>query len=183
MTSDILLLAKALHIIFVVAWFAGLFYIPRLLIYQVEAQSKEESARIVLTEQFKLMEKRLWNIITWPAMIIAISSALVMLWLLPGYLQMPWMHVKLGFVGLLIAYHFSLYWLYLKQKNGLYPMTGTQLRFYNELATLLLFAIIFTVVFKNTMSWAYGAGGLLVLGVVLTFAIMAYKKFRNRNSQ
>lgn len=182
MNGELLLTAKALHIIFVVAWFAGLFYIPRLFIYHVEAQAKPELERMVLSNQLKLMTSRLWFIITWPAMVITVLTAAALLWIVPGYLSMPWMHVKLGFVGLLILYHFSLHWLYRKQQRDEFPMSSTQLRFYNELATLLLFAIIFTVVFKTTISWFYGAGGLLLLGVVLSIAIMLYKKSRNRKS-
>ena len=70
MTQDSLEVIKALHIIFVVTWFAGLFYIVRLFIYQREAQDKPERERAVLTEQFKLMSKRLWLGITWPSAII-----------------------------------------------------------------------------------------------------------------
>lgn len=182
MNGDFLLTAKSLHIIFVIAWFAGLFYIPRLFIYHVEAQDKPEAEKAALSKQLKIMASRLWFIITWPAMIITVLTAVALLWIVPEYLSMPWMHVKLGFVGLLILYHFSLQWLYRKQQRDEFPMTSTQLRFYNELATLLLFAIIFTVVFKTTFSWFYGAGGLLFLGVVLSLGIMLYKKSRNKKS-
>lgn len=181
MNGEILLTAKALHIIFVIAWFAGLFYIPRLFIYHVEAQVKPTVEKDALSKQFKIMESRLWFIITWPAMIITVLTAMVMLVVNPAYLSMPWMHVKLAFVGLLLIYHLSLHWLFRKQQRNKFPMTSTQLRFYNELATILLFAIIFTVVFRNTISWLYGAGGLLLLGVVLSVGIMLYKKSRNSN--
>jgi len=182
MNGELLYTAKALHIIFVVAWFAGLFYVPRLFIYHVEAQIKPDEEKRVLSNQFKIMTSRLWFIITWPAMIITVLTAVTLLILYPAYLSMPWMHVKLGLVGLLILYHFSLHWLYRKQKRDKFPMSSTQLRIYNELATILLFAIIFTVVFKTTISWLYGAGGLILLGVVLTLGIMLYKKSRNKKS-
>lgn len=182
MNGEFLLTTKALHIIFVIAWFAGLFYIPRLFIYHVEAQEKPEAERFALSQQFKIMTSRLWFIITWPAMILTVITAAALLWIVPAYLSMPWMHVKLSFVGLLILYHFSLHWLYRKQQRNKFPMTSTQLRFYNELATVLLFAIIFTVVFKTTFSWFYGAGGLLLLGVVLSLGIMLYKKSRKNKS-
>lgn len=182
MNGELLLTAKSLHIIFVIAWFAGLFYIPRLFIYHVEAQSKPDAEKKALSEQLKIMASRLWFIITWPAMIITVLTAGILLWIVPAYLSMPWMHVKLGFVGLLLIYHFSLHWLYRKQQRDEFPMTSTQLRFYNELATILLFAIIFTVVFKTTISWFYGAGGLVLLGVVLSLGIMLYRKSRNKKS-
>ena len=172
--------AKSLHIIFMVSWFAGLFYIPRLFIYQAEAMDLPENERSAVIYQLKIMARRLWFIITWPAMIITVLTGTTLLVLVPGFLQAPWMHVKLGFVFLLLLYHFSLHIIFKRQQNDKYPMTSGQLRFYNELVTVLLFAIVFTVVFKSTMSWAYGVGGILVLSVVLTIAIMLYRRARKR---
>jgi len=170
--------AKALHLIFMVAWFAGLFYMPRLFIYQTEALQKSETERKALVDQLKLMSNRLWYIITWPAFILTTSFAIWLLVINPDYLQQSWMHVKLGFVALLIAYHLSLHWLYTRLQKDQYPMTSTQLRFYNEAATILLFAIVFTATFKNTMSGLYGILGIVGLGVLLSFGIMLYKKLR-----
>lgn len=181
MDASWFLAAKALHIIFVVSWFAGLFYIPRLFIYQVEARELPEAEQPAVIRQLKLMARRLWFIITWPAMIITFLTAIALLLISPGFLAMPWMHVKLGFVFLLLLYHISLHILFRKMQRDRYPMTSGQLRFYNELATVLLFAIVFTVVFKNTMSWAYGVGGILLLGIVLSVAILLYKKSRKKN--
>lgn len=175
--------AKALHIIFMVSWFAGLFYIPRLFIYQREAMDLPENERGAVIAQLKIMARRLWFIITWPAMVITFLTATVMLIITPGFLSLPWMHVKLGFVFLLLLYHISLHVIFRKQQRDIYPMTSGQLRFYNELATVLLFAIVFTVVFRNTMSWIYGVGGILVLGVVLTIAIMLYRRARKRKGE
>ncbi|HKK38325.1 MAG TPA: CopD family protein [Cryomorphaceae bacterium] len=170
--------AKALHLIFMVAWFAGLFYMPRLFIYQTEASQKPEGEREALVDQLKVMSNRLWYIITWPAFILTTGFAIWLLVINPGYLQQPWMHVKLGFVALLIAYHLSLQWMYKKLQRDQYPMTGMQLRFYNEAATILLFAIVFTATFKNTMSGLYGILGIVGLGLLLSFGIMLYKKLR-----
>jgi|SRR5690554_842491 len=175
--------AKSLHIIFMVSWFAGLFYIPRLFIYQAEAVELPENQRTAVIGQLKIMARRLWFIITWPAMIITVLTGTALLILVPGFLSAPWMHVKLGFVFLLLLYHFSLHIIFRKQQQDKYPMTSGQLRFYNELATVLLFAIVFTVVFKNTMSWIYGVGGILLLGVVLTIAIMLYRRARKRKGE
>lgn len=180
MDGNILLTAKALHIIFVVAWFAGLFYIPRLYIYIIEANELPEAERAVVHRQLKIMAKRLWFIIAWPAFVIAIISASIMLIVFPGYLQMPWMHVKLSLVGVLIFYHFSLHRMYLRIQNDKLKMSSTQLRFYNELATILLFAIVFTVVFKNTMSGLYGTLALLGLGTLLSVAVVMYKRYRKK---
>lgn len=180
MVGSYFLAAKALHIIFIVAWFAGLFYIPRLFIYQTEAKHLPNNEGAAVIKQLKIMANRLWFIITWPAMIITFITAIVMLIISPGYLSLPWMHVKLGFVLLLLIYHISLHVFYKKLQRDVYPMTSGQLRFYNELATILLFAIVFTVVFKNTMSWAFGVGGILALGIVLSIAIMLYRRARKK---
>jgi putative membrane protein len=98
---------KALHIIFVVSWFAGLFYIVRLFIYHTEAQQKPAIEKEILSKQFIEMEKKLWWIITTPAMILTFVFGTWMIALNHEYyLNAPWMHVKLGFVGLLLIYHF-----------------------------------------------------------------------------
>ena len=167
--------AKALHLIFMVAWFAGLFYMPRLFIYQTEAAHGKKQA---VVGQLKLMAQRLWRIITWPAFILTLGFGIWMLALNPAYLSMPWMHLKLSFVAILIGYHLSLQWLYKNLQKEKYPWSSTQLRFYNEVATILLFAIIFTAVFRDTTKWVYGVAGLIGLGVLLSFGIMLYKKVR-----
>ena len=96
---------KALHLIFVITWFAGLFYIPRLFIYQIEAFYKPSPEKEILGKQLKLMAKRLWFIITWPSAILATLFAIWLLFLIPIWLEQGWMHVKLGFVVLLFWYH------------------------------------------------------------------------------
>lgn len=174
-------LAKALHIIFMVAWFAGLFYIPRLFIYQLEAKEQNEKESISIIDQLKVMARRLWFIISWPAMIITFIAGITMLAINPFYLLLSWMQVKLGFVFLLLLYHISLHIIFKRQQKDVYPMSSNQLRFYNEVATIFLFAIVFTVVFKNTMSWAYGVGGILLLGILLSLGIVFYRKVRNQN--
>ena len=95
---------KSLHIIFVTTWFAGLFYIIRLFIYFKEAEEKEEPAKSILQEQYTLMTKRLWYIITWPSAILTTIFAVWLLILMPNLLNENWMIVKLGFVVLLIIY-------------------------------------------------------------------------------
>ena len=95
---------KALHLIFIVTWFAGLFYIVRLFIYHAEAESKEEHERSVLQGQYKIMEKRLWYGITWPSMVLALVFGL---WLaeVNNLWFSPWFQAKLVLVLLLLLYH------------------------------------------------------------------------------
>ena len=95
---------KSLHLIFVITWFAGLFYIVRLFVYQIEANEKPSPEKEILQKQYKIMTYRLWYIITWPSAFLAVFFALWLMIIMPAWLQMPWMQVKLGFVVLLIAY-------------------------------------------------------------------------------
>ena len=169
---------KALHIIFVVTWFAGLFYIVRLFIYHVEAEDKEEPAKSILQTQYKLMSKRLWYIITWPSAVLAGVFAVWMLVLEPSYLTMIWMHVKLSFVFVLYFYHIGCQKIFNQLQKDVIKYSSFKLRILNEIATLLLFAIVFIVVLKSAISWVWGVVGILLFGIVLMLAIKLYKKIR-----
>ena len=173
---------KALHIIFVVTWFAGLFYIVRLFIYHVEAEDKEEPAKSILQSQYKLMSKRLWYIITWPSAVLASLFAFWMLYKQPAYLTMGWMHVKLSFVFALYFYHAGCQKIYIQLQKDIIKYSSFKLRIWNEVATILLFAIVFLVVLQNTISWIWGVVGILLFGVLLMSAIKIYKGIRKKKS-
>src|ERR1700761_4176368 len=96
----------AVHIIFIVCWFAGLFYMVRLFIYHTEAQEKPEPDRTILSKQFEIMEKKLWWIITVPSMLFVLAAGITMLILDPAWLRESWLHIKLAFVVGLVVYHF-----------------------------------------------------------------------------
>jgi putative membrane protein len=168
----------AVHIIFVVCWFAGLFYMVRLFIYHTEAQEKPEPDRTILSKQFELMERKLWYIITVPSMFIVLACGITMLCIAPAWLQQPWMHIKLTFVGLLIVYHFICQDKMKQMARGEFKWKSTQLRLWNELATLFLFAIVFLAVLKDSLNWIYGVLGIVGLSVVLMIAVKLYKKAR-----
>ena len=174
---------KSLHLIFVVTWFAGLFYMPRLFIYHIEALEKPETEARVLGNQFRVMERRLWQIITWPSAVLCIASALVLLWIMPGWLSQPWMHVKLGFVVLLIAYHLVMHRMYLRFQRGQISYTSRFMRIWNEGATLILFAVVFLAVLKNSIDWMFGLAGLLALAVLLMLGIRLYRRLRERSGK
>jgi len=172
---------KALHLIFVVTWFAGLFYIPRLFVYHIEAQDKPEPDRQILSRQLKLMSKRLWYIITWPSAILCTIFAIWLLILMPAWLDQPWMHVKLGFVVLLIAYHLKTHQMYLQLQRDEVKYTSNFMRIWNEGATLVLFAVTFLVILKSAFNWIYGVVGIFVLVILLMLGIRLYKRIRARN--
>ncbi len=172
---------KALHLIFVVTWFAGLFYIPRLFIYHIEAAEKASPEKEILTAQFKLMTKRLWNIITWPSAVLCTLFALGLLHLNPGLLGMPWMQVKLVFVALLWVYHIKCHFIVKELQRDEIKYTSRFMRIFNEVTTLILFAVIFLVILKSAVNWIYGVVGILVLGILLMLGIKLYKRIRDKN--
>jgi putative membrane protein len=173
---------KALHIIFIVTWFAGLFYIIRLFIYYAEAEAKPEPDKQILQKQYKLMSKRLWYIITWPSAVLASIFGFWILYQNPVYLEMPWMQIKLGFVFLLYAYHWSCQIMYNQIEKGYLKYSSFALRIWNEVATIILFACVFLVVLKNTLGWIFGVAGIVSISVILMLGIKLYKNIRSKKS-
>jgi putative membrane protein len=170
---------KAVHIIFVVTWFAGLFYMPRLLINIIESYSKPEPEKTILLKQFKLMASRLWFGITWPSAIITLGMGASLLINEPSWLQYSFMHIKLTLVFLLYLYHFSLHIVYKQLKMDVVKYTSTQMRIWNEVATLFLISIVFIIVLKSALSMVWGVAGLLAVTFLILMGIRLYKKFRN----
>jgi putative membrane protein len=174
---------KALHIIFIVTWFAGLFYMPRLFIYNTEAADKPIEARDALRAQFAIMMKRLWYGITWPSAVLTlILGPLVMF--MGGWHkslfqpELRWLLVKLIFVVFLYVYHFSLNSILKNQLKGIFTYTSQQLRIWNEVATIFLVAIVMLVVVKQNISLLWGLGGLIAFVILLMSAIKIYKSLR-----
>jgi protoporphyrinogen IX oxidase len=179
---------KAIHIIFIVTWFAGMFYIVRLFIYNTEAQEKPEPARSILQAQLSIMIKRLWFGITWPS---AIITLILGPWLMfhpdvQWYKSLTneggrWLLVKLFFVGLLYIYHFTLHTLYKQEARGLFKYSSQQLRVWNEVATILLVAIVMLATVKESISWVWGLVGLIAFIIVIMSAIKIYRTLRKGN--
>jgi len=170
---------KALHIIFIVTWFAGLFYIVRLFIYNREAADKAEPERSILQNQFGIMIKRLWLGITWPSAILTLIFG-SLTWYKLGATP-DWLVVKLGFVLGLFLYHGTLHVLYLQQSRGIFKYSSQQLRIWNEVATIFLIAIVMLVVVKQQISLLWGLIGLVGLMFLLMSAIKIYKGLRKKN--
>ena len=169
---------KALHVIFMVTWFAGIFYIVRLYVYHREAMDKTETERSILIPQFQLMQKRLWFAIGWPSAILCSVFAFTLLGLNSALLYQPYMQVKLGFVGLLICYHVFLHMLFNRfQSNGKLP-SSIQLRFINEIPTVILIAVIFLIIQRSALGWVQGLIGILGVAILLSVAIKWYQRAR-----
>lgn len=160
------IIVKSLHIIGVVSWFAGLFYIVRLFIYQAEADSAAEPRRSILRAQFSLMARRLWRAITVPAMVV---TAITGGWLI-SYFPLsvsPWLYLKFGLLVLLFGYHFYCGYVRARMEAGERPHTSHQLRIINEIPTFLLVAIVFTVVSKSVATGLWSLVGCALFFVVL----------------
>lgn len=174
---------KAFHLIGVVVWFAGLFYLVRLFVYHAEAQQKPEPARGILTKQYELMEKRLYGIITTPGMIVTVAMAIGLISTEPEILKSTWLHIKLAFVLLLIGYHHFCKRIMKQLATGECQWTGQQFRALNEAPTILLVLIVLLAVFKNSLpldltTW-------LVAGLVITMvaSIQLYAKKRRKDKE
>jgi len=174
---------KSLHLIFVITWFAGLFYIVRLFVYQIEANDKPSPEKEILQKQYKIMTYRLWYIITWPSAVLASIFAFWMLFftdLGKSWLLMPWMHVKLGFVFVLYFYHYKCHKIYQELQNDQVKYTTNYMRLWNEGATIILFAVVFLVILKNAINWIYGVVGIMLFSILIMLGFQFYKRIRER---
>ena len=178
---------KALHIIFVVTWFAGLFYIPRLFIYNTEAQQKDEAVRNALQDQFGIMIKRLWYGITWPSAILTLVLGITVLFKGGWNLTLmntagQWLLIKLVFVVFLYIYHYTLHRMVLQELRGEFRYSSMQLRIWNEVATVILIAVVMLATVKQSISLIWGLVGLIAFMALLMSAIRIYKILREKKS-
>ena len=174
---------KAFHIVGFVVWFAGLFYLVRLFIYHVEAFEQPEPAQTILKNQYQIMEKRLYNIITTPGMIVTVAMAIGLVSTETEVLRESWLHIKLSLVAVLIGYHHYCGRLIKQLAEDRCTWNSQQLRALNEAPTLLLVVIVWLAVFKNSLptditTW-------LVVGLIVTMAatIQLYAKKRKRDQE
>ena len=175
---------KALHLIFVITWFAGLFYIVRLFVYHAEAKQKPQPEQDILIQQYQLMQYRLWYIITWPSAVLASFFAFWMLFFTESgkfWLTQPWMHVKLAFVLLLYLYHGKCHQIFIQLQKNEVKHTSNFFRIWNEGATIILFAIVFLVILKSAINWIYGVVGIFIFSILIMLGFKFYKRIREKN--
>jgi protoporphyrinogen IX oxidase len=170
------LYVKALHLISLVAWFAGMFYLVRLFVYHADAFEKPDPERRILHQTFTLLERRLSLAIITPAMTATVIFGVWLMVLLHTYTQ-PWFHLKSAFLVLLFAYHGYTSRIRRRLAAGISPLTSVQYRVLNEVATLLLFAIIFTAVIKSLPLIGKALGWTALVSVVIGFGMYyGYRK-------
>jgi len=174
---------KAFHIIGFVVWFAGLFYLVRLFIYHAEANQEPEPAKTILKNQYQLMEKRLYHIITIPGMIVTVAMAIGILSTNPDLLKETWLHFKLGFVGILLIYHHYCGRLMKQLAADECKWSGQQLRALNEAPTLLLVVIVMLAIFENNLPTDITAWLIFGLVIFMAASIQMYAKIRRRNKE
>ena len=176
------LIAKCIHIIFVVSYFAGLFYMVRLFIYHTEALEKEEPERSILHKQFSFMEERLWNIITVPALILMVLSGIYMFYAMQWvYFSQGWMHVKLLFIVFVFVYHYYSWHIMKRLQAGQTTLTSVQLRMLNEVATIILFVVVFAVVLRGyfVAYWYASLLAFVAMGVLIMLVVKLVNKGKN----
>lgn len=171
---------KSLHLIFVITWFAGLFYIVRLFVYQIEATKKPSPDKEIIGEQLKLMANRLWYIITWPSAILTLIFAGLLLYIRPHYLDESWMHIKLAFILALYLYHFKCHQIYKQLQNGVVKYSSNFMRLFNEGATIILFSVVFLVIVRHQLNWIFGVLGIFSLAIILMIMFKIYKRYRKK---
>lgn len=155
---------KTLHIISMVVWMGVLLYMPRLFIYQTEANSKTEPDRSVLISQYKLMAKRLWVRVGWPSMALTIVFGLL---IIQGYYLTIWFWVKMVLVAGLIGYHHIIHFANKKLQKDQYKRTINQLASLNQGGIIFLASIVALAVFKDSINYVLMVGGILILAVLV----------------
>src|ERR1051325_353320 len=171
----------ALHIIFIVTWFAGLFYIVRLFIYHREAQDKPEPERSILIKQFQIMERRLWYGITWPSAVLTFIFGPWLLFLdFWHYISQAYFILKLCFVAGLALYRLQCHIMFLEFQRNEKKYSSLKLRIWNEVATIFLFAIVFVIVLKQNNDYVWVTLGIIILATALYIGVMLYKKNREK---
>lgn len=171
---------KSLHLIFIVTWFAGLFYGVRLFVYQIEASQKPSPEKEILGKQLNIMTARLWNIIAWPSMILALIFGFWLIGMRMFFLTDAWMQVKLGFVLVLVIYHFKCHQIFKQLQKGVVTHSSNYMRLFNEVPTIILFAVVFLVILKSAVNWIYGTVGIIVFAMLLMMGYKIYKRIREK---
>jgi protoporphyrinogen IX oxidase len=169
---------KSFHIVAFVAWFAGLFYLPRLFVYHVEANEQPEAVRAILKAQYGLMERRLYSIIMTPAMFVTIAMAIGMVSLAPDLLHQPWLQVKLALVAVLVAYHVYCKRIMGRLAAGETPFTAQQFRWLNEFPTFLLVVVVMLAIFKNDLPRDATGYVVVLMAVAFAASIQLYARKR-----
>jgi protoporphyrinogen IX oxidase len=164
----ILSILKVLHVISVIVWVGVLLYMPRLLIYQTEANNKTEPDRSILINQYKIMAKNLWIKVGWPAAILTIIFGLG---IMSPYFSTVWFWVKMGFVVALLGYHHVIHFANKNLQKDKYTKTVAQLKTMNQVGFLFILSIVTLAVMKSTIDNFLIIAGVAVLVVFVVIVV------------
>ncbi|MEM7572035.1 MAG: CopD family protein [Bacteroidota bacterium] len=184
---EAILFGKALHVIGFISWFAGLFFWGRILVFHAEADQQPQPDRDILIREYIGMQQRVYKIIVNPGMMVTWVGGLLMLGLnwktyfasgTPG-----WMHLKLLLVLLLLVYQlYTKYKIMLPMEQGARPLSGWQLRLWNEVPTFFLVSVPFIAVYGKggNLSYLYLAIGVSLFAIMVYRGAVAYRKRQGR---
>lgn len=174
---------KSFHIIGFVAWFAGLFYLPRLFVYHIEAEERPESIRAALKEEYNRMEMRLYKLIMRPAMIFTILMAAGIIYTEPAVLKETWLHVKILLVVLLIGFHFYCGRVIRQLEAETCSISSMQMRRINEIPTIILGLVVLLAIFKNSFPTDIVSWGTVAAIIAFAVIIQLYARKRRLQAQ
>ncbi len=163
--------AKSLHLIGMVSWMAGMFYLVRIMVYHAMALEKAEPERGTLARQYSVMEWKSYKIILQPAIVITWTFGVLMLFIQPVWLREGWMHLKLAFLILLSGYTHSLKKHIRELEAGTSKYNHIHYRALNEVPTIFLAAIVFLAVFKDRINYFALFGGLAAFTGLIAWGI------------
>ncbi len=172
---------KAFHIVGMVAWFAGMFYLPRLFVYHAEAYEQSEPAQSILKNQYQIMEKRLYSIIMTPAMLVTIAMAIAIIYTEPDVIKETWLHIKIALVLVLLAFHHVCGRIIKKLAADECKITGQQFRWFNEFPTVFFVIVVMLAVFKDNIPLDLTTGLILAMIVAFAASIQLYAKKRRQS--
>ena len=173
-------ISKALHLIGMVSWMAGIFYLVRIMVYHAEALRLDEPNRSILSKQYNLMEWKAYRVIVQPAVILTWSFGVIMLCLQPAWLSQGWMHVKLLLLVLYSSYtHYCKGHIRRLETNNS-SFTSVQYRAMNEIPTLFMVGIIFLAVQKSNVNWWYFSLGIGLFSGLIFYAVYKVARLSRR---
>ena len=168
---------KALHLVAVISWFAGLFYLGRMFVFHREAMDKPEPDRAILIAQFNKMEWGVYQLIIQPAMYVMWLLGLSMLANTPAFLPQGWLHVKLTLVVGLTGYQYYMRHIIRQFETGKAVMNSKQFRLFNEVPTLVMVSVPLLAVLKNALN------PMIVFGIVVALLILIFWGVKKRMQQ
>ncbi|NJR71022.1 MAG: protoporphyrinogen oxidase HemJ [Synechococcales cyanobacterium CRU_2_2] len=169
---------KAFHLVGIVSWFAGMFYLPRLFVYHAEASEQPEPAQSILKNQYQIMETRLYRIIMTPALILTVAMGVSLIATEPSITQNLWLQVKLVCVAILMAYHHLCGRIIKQLAAGTCTMTGQQFRWFNEFPTVFFVIVVMLAVFKNNFPTSAASWSIFAMVVAMAAFIQLYARKR-----